>query len=356
MKYKTIFTKYLLFNILFYIFFSLNSFPTFSKSNSDSVIYESAFKKLSNIIRQKDCDFKKAVFITENAFLKKNFDFILNYKINSLVKRIERINFGLSSKVYQKDSTSIFKSNAISRMFTDTTIIVLDSTFAVLPPYNYSHLDIYGREDWSNTFVSKLLVTGSGNCRSLAYLYKILADEMGVKAHLALSPNHIYIKQYSKKIGWYNTELTSGSFPTDGRIMSTGYVSIESIRSGIYMKALTDQEAIALCVFDLAKGFQRKFDGQNPEFIIKCCDLSLKYFPKNINAILLKAETLKSVLETEKEARGLENYEPLILEEKYKTAWEEMEQLYSQAYQLGYRPISDSMYQVWLSGMNQGKK
>jgi len=32
---------------------------------------------------------------------------------------------------------------------------------------------------------------------------------------LSLAPNHIYIKNYSEKIGWYNTELTSATFPTD---------------------------------------------------------------------------------------------------------------------------------------------
>ncbi|MFT6962083.1 MAG: hypothetical protein ACJAWV_001808 [Flammeovirgaceae bacterium] len=305
------------------------------------------------MLEKQNYDFKKAVFTTENTYSESELEeSIFNEKINSLITIVKSINRDLKSNSYQKDSINIFKSYSICRLFTDTIVVVLDSTFSIIPPYSYNHKDIYGQEDWSNTFVAKLLITGSGNCRSLAYLYKILADEMGVKAHLALSPNHIYIKQHSKKIGWYNTELTSGSFPTDGQIMSTGYVSIESIRNGVYMKALTEQESIALCVFDLAKGFQRKFKGKNPEFIIKCCDLSLKYFPKNISAMLLKAETLKSILEEAKLSKEID-YETLILEDKYKSYWEEMERLYMQAYQLGYRPITDEMYESWLEQINK---
>ena len=82
-------------------------------------------------------------------------------------------------------------------------------------PYSYDFDDPFGHKDWDNMFVSKLLNTGKGNCHSLPYLYKIIAEELGISAHLALAPNHIYIKHKNEKDGWYNTELTSGIFPID---------------------------------------------------------------------------------------------------------------------------------------------
>lgn len=63
--------------------------------------------------------------------------------------------------------------------------------------------------------MSKLLDTQKGNCNSMPYLYKILAEELGVDANLALAPNHVYIKHNIKSLGWYNTELTSGIFPQE---------------------------------------------------------------------------------------------------------------------------------------------
>jgi hypothetical protein len=59
----------------------------------------------------------------------------------------------------------------------------------------------------------------------MPYLYKILAEELGVDANLALAPNHVYIKHRIKAVGWYNTELTSGIFPEDGWLMASSEVA-----------------------------------------------------------------------------------------------------------------------------------
>ena len=89
------------------------------------------------------------------------------------------------------------------------------TTITDYPPYSYDFTDFDGKEDWRQMFVIKLLQTHSGNCHSLPFLYKILIEENGEKANLALATNHIYIKHQIKKSGWYNTELTSGIFPID---------------------------------------------------------------------------------------------------------------------------------------------
>ena len=61
--------------------------------------------------------------------------------------------------------------------------------------------------------------------------------------------------------------------------MASGYVTLESIQKGIYMDALDDKKCIALCVLDLAKGFENKYPDNDGTFIIKCCDLTLEHFP-----------------------------------------------------------------------------
>ena len=80
----------------------------------------------------------------------------------------------------------------------------------LLLPYTYDFTD-FGKGRLRCMFV----ISSIGHKRVIAiaspYLYKILADEFGASCWLSLAPNHIYIKT-GVKIGWYNTELTSGTF------------------------------------------------------------------------------------------------------------------------------------------------
>ncbi|MDR1198026.1 MAG: hypothetical protein LBK94_03285, partial [Prevotellaceae bacterium] len=110
---------------------------------------------------------------------------------------------------------------------------------------------------------------------------------------LAFAPNHIYIKIYSQETGWYNTELTSATFPVDAWIMASGYVTLDAIRNGLYMDTLSDMQAVANCLVDLAQGYQRRYGKENPEFVVKCCNTALQYHPANVNAMLTKAEAQK---------------------------------------------------------------
>ena len=79
-------------------------------------------------------------------------------------------------------------------------------------------------------FVQKLLVTGKGQCNSLPKLYLILAEEIGAEAHLALSPNHSYIKFPDDEGNWHNIELTNNMLTTDAFILNSGYVKAEAIQ------------------------------------------------------------------------------------------------------------------------------
>jgi hypothetical protein len=193
-----------------------------------------------------------------------------------------------------------------------------------------------GKEDWTKTFVSKLLVTHQGNCHSLPYLYKILADEMGAKAWLSLAPNHIYIKNQSQKISWYNTELTSATFPIDAWLMASGYITYESVVNRVYMDTLGVKQSLALCLVDLAQGYQRKQVNYNPDFALKCVDLALQYYPQYINALLLKADILKQ-LSVNKAQQDSQTTQELI-------------GICDKIYDLGYREMPESMYLEWLSG------
>jgi len=322
---------------------------SFSFSHSEQIAIDSNYLKvyatLENMLSKKEpASFKYAVFLTENlsmqnALLYSKFNEHID-KLASLVKYW--MEFNPLKNYHYSDSLNVQKNYALYVFFRDTLKISVnpDGDFLHLP-YTYDFNDFSGSQDWRRMFVTKLLVTHTGNCHSLPYLYKILADEIDATCWLALAPNHMYISNRCQKIGWYNTELTSGDFPIDAWIMGSGYIPVEAIQNGIYMDTLSNQQSIALCVLDLAKGYEHQAKNYYDGFIIKCCDLSLQYFPQNVQAMLLKAETLKRIYQKQNREK----------DHMAKTTYKEMEELYVKLFDLGYREMPDQMYVQWLQSV-----
>lgn len=184
----------------------------------------------------------------------KTYDYTLQY-YKSLCEKL------IQTRDLEYDGIDINKVSKYAAVFTvmNDTLPIYQSNGKMLYhlPFKYDFEDISGESDWRKMFVTKLLSTHKGNCHSLPYLYKIITEELGEEAHLAFAPNHIYIKQRCKSMGWYNTELTSGMFPVDAWLMASGYIHLKSIQNGVYMYALNDKQSIAVCLVDLAQGYQR---------------------------------------------------------------------------------------------------
>lgn len=336
-----------LFFLFSFLFFIGNW--TFGQNRLDTIkiISEKSFTKLDSIIKS-DGKFKDAVFLVERSFLQSstrqsNFTDVINtYKLVA-----ERGLLNIASKGYKKiDSINYFTNIVLNNILTKELKTTLGGFNITLEPFTYNFIDPQGDKDWTNTFVTKLLATHKGNCRSLTYLYKILADELGAKCWLALAPNHIYIRNYSKQIGWYNTELTSGTFPTDAWIAATGYVNVDAIRSGVYMDTLSNQQSIGLCIMDLAQGYIKQTNNYTDSFVLKCCNLVLQYHSVNPEALLTKAEVLKRVYLKQKEENNPTTQD----------IYNEMEQTYITLVKLGYREMPYKSYLKWLKSIKQEKE
>ena len=328
--------------LLLFIIFTVNGF---SQSANIDTNYLNAYDTLKNMLSNKNsASLKYAVFTTENVFLENKLIYSnFNEHISKLATLVSyEIQFNPLKGYRYSDSSNVQKNYALFKFFKDTLKVLSSSegNFVHLP-YTYDFNDFFGEQNWSNMFVTKLLVSHSGNCHSLPYLYKILADELGATCWLSLAPNHMYIKNRCKGIGWYNTELTSGDFPIDAWIMASGYLPLQAIQNGIYMDTLSNQQCIALCVLDLAKEYEHQTHNYFDSFIIKCCDLSLQYFPKNVQAKLLRAETLKQVFLKEQRDQFPK---PTI-------TFNDMQDMYANLYDLGYREMPDKMYMKWLQSV-----
>jgi len=307
------------------------------------------------LIDEVPLSFKDAVMNTEMAF----YDGIIDNekidrKYNILLHLAKQLSNSDLITYAEKDKDNIVKHAAIFKALTDTTLIPLDSSYYIVhPPYTYDFEDPLGQKDWSKMFVTKLLETGKGNCHSLPYLYKILAEELNIPCNLAFAPNHIYIKLFSENKGWYNTELTSATFPIDAWVIASGYVTTDAIRNGLYMDTLSNKQAVANCLIDLAQGYQQKFGKNNPDFVIKCCNTVLEYHPTNVNALLTKAEAQKHFIHAMMKAKNLSKPDALFSDITIKDMYSEMESIYVQLHNSGYRRMPEEMYSQWLDLLRQ---
>ena len=279
----------------------------FAHNDSVTIQYQKAYDTIVSMLEgNTPASFKEAVFAVENAYLDGSLS-------KELFQQDLDLLTGLASQIIQNrqltysgsDKSNVEVNAALFTIMTDTLHLLWSNNVNLRHmPFRYDFDDVFGRSDWTQMFVSKLLATRSGNCHSLPYLYKILAEEMDVPAHLALAPNHVYIKLRNEESGWYNTELTSGQFPIDAWLMASGYVHMDAIHNSIYMDTLSTRQSLALTLVDLAKGYQRKTQNTDPEFVLQITEKALEYDPTSINALLLKAELLKEELQRGMEKKG----------------------------------------------------
>ena len=320
------------------IYFCLFTFT--AQSQTQEQLFLNSFSQIESMLSGAEpLDFRKAVFLTENAYFenqlpKEIFDDYIQFCASICRGIIESGNI-----IYpEKDKDIATAQCAVFLFMTDSIPVQKNEGIIIHTPFEYNFDDYAGKKDWSSMFVLTLMLTKKGNCHSLPFLYKMIMDELGYESYLSLAPNHIYIKAQNKRVGWYNIELTCGDFPTDAWLMASGYVHTDAIRNGIYMKALSEKESIALCLVDLAQGYQVKFGVEDGSFILKCCDTALSYFPNYINALLLKAETVTTL-----------HKQTTPDTEESKKLLEKMNELYATIHKSGYRKMPQGMYLNWLS-------
>lgn len=302
-----------------------------------SKYYRQAFAEQLQMLKgQKPLDFKRSVFITENAY----YDGKLSYQ--TFCNNITETGRQLKELIKQRGLDK-FKTSGNWAVFT----YMMDS----LPinnykPCTYDFDDFMGDKDFSKMFVTKLMRTRSGNCHSLPTYYKILCEEIGAKAYLALAPNHLYIKHIDEKGQWTNLELTNGGFPRDQWIIKEMAITVEAIKSGAYMTPLTEKESIAMTMFDLANGY--KFKHGYDSFVLKVANTALQYFPKSIPLLMTKANYYKTVGTVE-----IKKVKPN--KELLKSNYEIYKQTLVKIDNLGYKDMPPELYAEWVKSVEAEK-
>jgi len=280
-------------------------------------------------------NFKRAVFLMENAFLKGKLQYT-DYN-----KRIKAIADTLQHMIHAR-RLEHFKTAGNWAAFTYMVDSIPQNNRS---PFSYDFDNFLPSKDPTVGFVSKLLAVHKGNCNSLPELYKILAEEIGVTAYLALAPMHSYIKHKDENGKWINLEMTSGSFARDEWIMQQAGVTVEQIKSGIYMNALTDKESLALVLKDMAANYQFQFGVD--DFDLTIAETGLKYFPKGVNLYLVEFEHYRRLLLLARKRADK------LFEEKCNT---ELGKIDEKLIELAYKPPSKEDYEEWVKENEKNRK
>jgi hypothetical protein len=312
-------------------------YQTSGQQKDSKNYYVKAFSELQQMLKgNKKIDFKRAVFITENSFENGR----LSYE--PFCNEISATGKKLKELIRQKGFTG-YKTAGNWAVFSYMTDTLAVNNYN---PCTYDFNDFMGEKDWTKMFVTKLMRTKSGNCHSLPLYYKILCDEIGAQASLALAPNHLYIKHIDEKGQWTNVELTNGSFPRDQWMIEQMAISVEAIKSESYMAPLTEKETIALCMFDLTGAY--KFQYGNDEFVLQVADTALKYFPKCVPLMMVKANYYRDLIEAESKKQ---NPKTELIEKNIAS----YKQTNAAIDKLGYKDMPVELYAEWVKSVEDEK-
>lgn len=254
--------------------------------------YVSAFNEMSDMLAGKDSlSIKRAVFLAEWAYLEGQLDYQKDF-----CKEINRITTFLNL---------FYDANKLSAYKTGKQMALNDYFFKPysgngFKPYTYDFENYFDDKDWEGQFVSKLMKTHKGQCRSLPWMYKILAKEFGADVSITHAPRHCYImyrdEDHLTPEEWINLEVTTNQMVPSWWIKQDFEISDSAVTAGTYMTPLTDEQTVASQMAELALGYVAKFNRYD-EFAYWCVTKSLEFYPMNPNAWIIRGKFLETKLQ-----------------------------------------------------------
>ena len=319
----------------------------------ETKLFRNALNSVDSMMNGKqDLSLKKAVFDSENAW----YGGTLNYEnyCTDIANMVDIIKTAIKQEKYSVDD-DMAKKWMLHRFMSDTLRLKDEKgnpTFTHLP-YVYDMDDPFGKTDFTKFFVTKLMRTRKGQCRSMPLLYLILAEELGVKAWLTYSPQHSYVRLQNNKGTWFNLELTNGHYSADSWILGSSFIKSEALQNELYMDTLSKKELIASTLNELGKGYAQKFGYD--KFVLQCAETTLKHHSNNVFAMQLKSNwatmRFKYVLHQL-------NYPPknqIHLYPKANQILQEMYSIYSYIDKTGYEEMPEELYKAWLKSFDNEK-
>ena len=307
--------------------------------------YKQAIDEICDMLNdKKPLDFKRAVFLTENAY----YNGQLNY--TEFCNEISRVKI-IVTKMIEAKGLQKYRTAGNWAIFSYMTEKIPENNFV---PYQYDFENFMGDKDYESFMVSSLLKNKKGNCHSLPYLYKILAEEVNVEAFIALAPMHVFIKHKDEKGQWWNLELTSGTFSRTSFIIESFNVSDAGMESGLYMKPLSLKESIAQCLSDLLDYYDKNKGIYYGEIVRKAYTTGIKVYPNSLLQ-LAKRDEIKYRLDKAMEEKGLNDYRKIQSYPELVQLYEEMDKTFKYIQQIGFSKLTDEQYREKVEQITSGQ-
>lgn len=328
--------------VLFILLLVICIHRTILAQQSAAHYFEQAFSEMAAMLDGRKClSIKRAVFLPEWAYLSGKPDY------EDYCSQIESTAQAL---------LQFIRANNLQTYRTAGNYALFEYFSRPYPmndykPFTYDFDDFAGSEDATKLFVTKVMRTHSGQCRSLPMYYKVLAEAIGAEAHITFAPQHLFVRhrdeQNSSK--WVNVELTTQSLSREVFYIENFGISAESIRNNVYLYPLSDKETVAYLLAELAAYYYRTFCRYD-DFMFKCAEKSLQYFSPNPMALHQKGNVLNMRLMNylKKHDNRMDDYARSL-----DTLWLKNRAVIQK---LGWADMPDSIYRGLIKGVETDMK
>lgn len=261
--------------------------------------YTKAYSEITDMLEKRiPQSIRRAVFLAEWAFLNGNLDYEKDF-CEPIRKGADYLRRMIETNHWERYKTA--KQIALCNYF------FYACSGNGQKPFRYDFSEEFPKDDWHYQLVSRTIKTHIGQCHSLPWTYKLYAEELNAKVYLTHAPRHCFIMYKDEDNlfpeDWVNVETTSQQYLPTWSIKVQNDISDSAVVVGTYLTPITDIQTVACQLADLAFGYYHK-NKRYDEFTLKCADESLKYYPMNPNAIIIKAKSLDTLLRQHLEQNG----------------------------------------------------
>lgn len=304
---------------------------------------------------KKTLSIAEAYFAVENAYgncylTKQEYDNIIFQSVDFIKTWIRQNGLDLKNNYHVHYAIKQFLSESLTitenKKGKDLKVATQSVTHL---SFFYDFNDYLCAADMRNSFVTKCLATGFGQCASMPVVYLILAEKLGVKAYLSTAPQHSFIKHPDDSGHIRNYEPTSNWELSDKWYKEWLFISARAVNTGLHLDTLNSKQVVANCIFNLALLSIKADLVDRDNLILDCLNAGNPYFPRRNNLLSLSLQGMyfKKMLSESmsKHYVKISNIEKVPEVKAYRQKYLENEAFLTN---LGYQDIPEGMYEEML--------
>lgn len=326
---------------LFVLLFLISINHHVPAQQSDAVCFEQAYSEIAAMLDGKTpLSIKRAVFLAEWAYQEGTLDY------NHYCRSIDRVVIFIRKfmDVNQTDKYKTGKNLALTEYF-----------FNPYSGNNYTPFtyDFEGdTDDITKSFVTYVIQTHKGQCRSLPMYYRVLAEAVGAEASIAFAPLHVFIRYRNEDNlfpePWVNVELTTHQIQPEFWIKENFEITDKALASKMYLHPLSAKETVAYQLSEMAFWYWHKYRRYD-DFTLKCTEKSLQYYAQDPKALIIMGHSYNTMLDKHHRMNGgCTDQQTRFYEKKLMDISHRLDSI-------GWQPMTEHLYKKLEDGNKQGK-